>query len=54
MRSRARLIADRRGHQPGTTHHREVEAFALKMLREAVDQALKKSGNEWPGGAEWV
>lgn len=45
LEERARLIADQRAID-------DVEAFALRMLREAVDQALKKSGDGWPHHGE--
>jgi hypothetical protein len=52
LEERAKAIADKRGLTPGSYYHRAVEAFALQMLREAVDQALKKSGDKWPSHGE--
>lgn len=40
LEERARLIADQRAID-------DIEAFALRMLREAVDQALKRAGGQW-------
>ena len=41
LEQRARLIADKRGRQPGSVQHVELEAFALRMLKEAVDEAVR-------------
>lgn len=42
LETRARLIADRRGQLVvGGVLHRDLEAYALKHLREAVEDALR-------------
>lgn len=41
LEERARAIADKRGRRPGSAQHVELEAFALRMLREAVDKAFQ-------------
>lgn len=45
LEERARVIAD----LPGAA---DVYAIALKQLREAVDEALKRTGDTWPSGGE--
>lgn len=35
IEQRAKAIADSTGLIPGSTNHRKLEAFALRMLREA-------------------
>lgn len=48
LEQRARAIADNACRNPQWN----LEAFALRMLREAVDEALARDGSKWPTGGE--
>ena len=45
LEQRARLIAVRSGRPA-------VYEVALRMLHEAVDEALRRAGDRWPSGKE--
>ena len=54
LEERAKSIADFYGLIPDTRHRREFQAFALRMLREAVDEARSKSSNDFPPHRQWT
>lgn len=54
LEQRARLIADKCIPMLSTEHHGQIEQFALKMIREAVDEALTRAGVEAPSHREWT
>lgn len=49
LEQRAALIADK---FVTAFERSQMEAFALRMLREAVDEALRRAGAGWPSGKE--
>lgn len=43
LEERAKAIADRSRNRPGSYTHREIEAFALRMLRAAVADGVQEA-----------